>query len=299
MADRSGGFAGGHRLFDTGSTRGTMTSFRSKLSWGNGFLALLLCFCIVPLMWTLLASAGILPNNNIFPPVWTTTPTFSHYIEVGVTDPSFLPSVLTSLAVSASTTLLTITVSFLAVYALAHSRFRGHDLLVQSFLILASLPVISYVIPLQNTLRILHLYDTFAGLLLSETALFAPLAAYVLYGYFSQTSGDIEDAARLDGAGVYQTLRWIILPMTASSMAATAIIVFVLSWNQLLLPLILTGRVKTIPTHMMDFFTFERELEWPVAAAALIVSLLPIGVFVVLAHRLLEQFHLTVLHSAE
>jgi multiple sugar transport system permease protein len=276
-----------------------MNKRRSKLSWENAFLVLLLLFCIVPLAWVLLASLGIRPDNNVFPPTWTTAPTFANYVEVGVTDPSFVPSVVTSVAVSTCTTTLTIAVSFLAVYALSHSRCRGHDLLVQSFLILASLPVISYVIPLQNTLRIVHLYDSFVGLLLSETALFAPLAAYVLYGYFSQMSGDIEEAAHLDGAGLFATLRWIVLPMTASGVAATAIIIFVLSWNQLLLPLILTGRVKTLPTHLMDFFTFERELEWPVAAAALVVSLLPIGVFVALAHRLLEQFHLTALHSAE
>jgi ABC-type glycerol-3-phosphate transport system permease component len=270
-----------------------------KVSWDNLFLALLLLFCVVPLLWTILASFGIVPNNNIFPPTWTGTPTLDNYIQVGVTDPSFLPSVLTSLALSTFTTSLTIVVTFLAVYALVHSRFRGHDLLIQSFLILASLPVIAYVLPLQNTLRTLHLFDSFIGLLLSETALFAPLAAYILYGYLSQISADIEDAARLDGAGVFQTLRWIVLPVTAPGVAATAIMIFVLTWNQLLMPLILTGRIKTIPTHMIDFFAFERELEWQVAAAALVVSLLPIGIVVALAHRLLEQFHLTVLHQTE
>lgn len=270
-----------------------------KVSWDNLFLAVLLLFCIVPLVWTVLASFGISPNNNVLPPTWTITPTLDNYVEVGVSDPSFLPSVLTSLAISTCTTLLTVAVTFLAVYALTHSRFRGHDLLIQSFLILASLPVISYALPLQNTLRIIHLYDTFIGLVLSETALFAPLAAYVLYGYLSQLSPDIEDAARLDGAGVFQTLRWMILPVTAPGVAATAIIIFVLAWNQLLLPLLLAARVKTIPTHMIDYFAFERELTGPVASAALVVSLLPIGMIVALAHRLLEQFHLTAFHAAE
>ena len=277
-----------------------MTQKRSRyVTWDNIFLVLLLLFCVVPLVWTFLASFGIVPNNNIMPPIWTVTPTLDHYIEVGVTDPSFWPSVLTSLALSTLTTLLTITVAFLAVYTLAHSHFRGHDLVVQSLLILASLPVISYVIPLQNTLRVVHLFDTFMGVMFSETALFAPLAAYVLYGYLSQISVEIEDAARLDGADVFQMLRWMIIPIAAPGLAATAIIIFVLSWNQLLLPLILTGRVKTIPTHMVDFFTFERDLEWPTAAAALVVSLLPIGVFVALAHRLVEQFKLTAFHQAE
>ena len=270
---------------------------RSKAAWDNLFLLVLLLFCIVPLVWTVLASFGIFPNNNILPPTWRVVPKADNYVEVGVSDPGFLPSVLNSLALSACTTGLTIIAAYLAVYALTRSRFRRHDLLVQSFLILASLPVISYIFPLQTSLRIAHLYDTFVGLVLSEAALFAPLAAYVLYGYSSQISPDIEEAARLDGADIYQVLRWVILPMTASALAATAIIIFVLSWNQLLLPLLLAAQVKTIPSKMIDFFAFERELDWPVAAAALVVSLLPIGIFVALAHRLLKQFHLTALHQ--
>jgi len=67
----------------------------------------------------------------------------------------------------------------------------------------------------------------------------------------------------------------------------------VLNWNLFLVPLVLTlSHIKTIPVAMSDFFTFERELEWPTAAAALIGSLLPLVVFVTLSHRALEQFSL-------
>jgi ABC-type glycerol-3-phosphate transport system permease component len=274
-----------------------MSAKNPKFRWDNVFLVTLLLFCLVPLIWTVLASLGIWPNNNILPPRWIVAPTLDNYLEVGVTDPAFFPAVLTSLALSVLTMLLTIVAAFLAVYALAHASFRGRKLLIQSLLVLASLPVISYVVPLQNTLRTIRLFDTFPGLVLSEAALFAPLAAYILYGYLGQVSLEIEDAARLDGAGVWQILRWVTLPVIAPGMAATAIIIVVLSWNQLLVPLILTGRVKTVPTKMIDFFAFERELEWPVAAAALVTSMLPIGIFVALAHRLLEQFQLLVPHQ--
>ena len=66
-----------------------------------------------------------------------------------------------------------------------------------------------------------------------------------------------------------------------------------LSWNQFLVPLVLTtSQVKTIPVAMSDFFTFERELEWPTAAAALMVSLLPLAALVAVAHRALQRFTL-------
>jgi ABC-type glycerol-3-phosphate transport system permease component len=61
----------------------------------------------------------------------------------------------------------------------------------------------------------------------------------------------------------------------------------------LLVPLVLTGgEVKTVPVAMSDFFTFERELEWPVAAAALVVSLAPLAIVVAVFHRAVAAFRL-------
>ncbi len=72
-----------------------------------------------------------------------------------------------------------------------------------------------------------------------------------------------------------------------------AIITFVLNWNLLLVPMVLTeSRVKTIPVAMSNFFTFERDLEWPAAAAVLISSLVPLAVHVAVTHRALEGFTL-------
>jgi ABC-type glycerol-3-phosphate transport system permease component len=69
--------------------------------------------------------------------------------------------------------------------------------------------------------------------------------------------------------------------------------VFVLNWNSLLVPLVLTaGHVRTITVAMSDFFTFERELEWPTAAAAIVFSLAPCVILVATLSRLLERFSL-------
>ena len=254
------------------------------------FLTVVVVLCLLPLVWTVLASLGLQPNNNFSPPSWTLPPTLDHFGEIGIAEPRFVSELLTSASVSGLTTLLTITVAFLAAYSLARSSFKGRNTLVQCLLILASLPIISYIIPLRDTLDTLRLTDTFIGTVLTESALYAPLAGYVLFGYLNQLSVELEEAARLDGATPFQILWRVVFPVSASGVAATAIIIFVLSWNQLLMPLVLTVRVRTIPVAMMDFFTFERELDWPTAAAALVVSILPIGIFVGLTHRLLEQF---------
>jgi ABC-type glycerol-3-phosphate transport system permease component len=248
---------------------------------------------LFPLFWTVLASLGVVPNNTDSPPIWDWPPSLQSFADIGVAEPGFLSELTTSLSISLTATILALFVSLLAAFSLARSRLKNVRTVIQIFLILASLPVMAYVIPLSDTIRHLGLYDTFIGVALANTAIFAPLSIYVLFGYLRQIPADLEEAARLDGASLGQILWRIVVPVAAPGLAATAIILFVLNWNLLLVPLVLTeAHVKTIPIAMSDFFTFERDLQWPVAAAVLVTSLLPLVLLVGLAHRWLEHFSL-------
>jgi multiple sugar transport system permease protein len=252
-----------------------------------------LVFFLAPLGWTLLASFGLLPDNSSSPPSWTGPLTISHFAEVGVAEPTFWQELATSTASALCAAALAVGVSFLGAYGLVRSRFTAGRTLIQGFLVLASLPVMAYVIPLSDVMRRSHLGDTFVGVVLAEAAVTAPLAVFVLHGALSQLSPEWEEAAVLDGAGLFRVLGRVVFPLVAPSVAATAIVLFVIDWNMLLVPLVLTsGEVKTIPVGMSDFFTFERELDWPTAAAALIVSLAPLALLVGVFHRLLERFRL-------
>jgi multiple sugar transport system permease protein len=264
------------------------------------FLVGVALIVLLPLLWIILASFGVTPDNAASPPHWILPLSLSNYAEIGVAEPTYVQELLTSLLLSILATLLTSAAAFLAAYGLARSRFAGRRLLIQSFLILASLPVTAYVIPLNDTMQQPHLVDTFGGVALAGAAVYTALAVYIPYGYLVQMTRDVEEAAHLDGATSVQILAWIVLPIVAPGLIATACIVFVLNWNLFLIPLVLTlSRIKTIPVAISDFFTFEHELEWPTAAAALIVSLLPLVVFVALAHRALERFSLGTAQRAE
>jgi ABC-type glycerol-3-phosphate transport system permease component len=247
---------------------------------------------LTPLIWTALASFGVVPRGT-YPPSLIWPPSLDHFGEVGIAEPHFWQELATSAGVSIAATVVTVLVALLAGYGLARSRFRAKRYVVQSFLVLASLPVMAYAIPLSEVMRRLGLSDTYPGLVLGVSAVTAPIAVYVLHGHLSQLSTEWEEAAWLDGAGLVRVLWTVVVPMIKPALAATAIIVFVLDWNMLLVPLVLAGvEVKTLPVAMVDFFTFERELEWPTAAAALIISLVPLMVLVTVGHRLLDQFTL-------
>ena len=256
---------------------------------------------LAPLAWTLLAAFGLVPDNSTRPPSWAGSFSLEHFAGVGVAEPAFWQELATSTVASASAALITIAVSYPAAYALARSRSRAETFLAPAFIVLASLPAMSYVIPLSDLMRRAHLIDSVAGIVLSEAAVTAPLAVYVLHGALRELSPEWEEAAVLDGAGLWRTLVQVALPLVAPSVVATAIVVFVIDWNLLLVPLVLTsGEVKTVPVAMSDFFTFERELEWPAAAAALVISLVPVAILVALFHRVLQRFSLgTVAESSD
>ena len=264
-------------------------------------LALVVLVLVVPLAWTLLASLGLVANNAVQPPSWSGSISLGRFEEVGVAEPEFWAELATSTASAVTAALITIAVSFPAAYALARSHARRETVLTPVFVVLASLPAMAYVIPLSDVMRRVHLIDTFAGIVLSEAAVTAPLAVYVLHGAIRQLSVEWEEAAVIDGAGLARTLFQVVLPLVAPTVAATALVVFVLDWNMLLVPLVLTsGDIKTVPVAMSDFFTFERELEWPTAAAALVISLVPVALVVAVFHRALQRFTLaTAIYSSD
>ena len=257
------------------------------------FLIVALVVVLVPLIWTALAAIGVEPNNNTPPPSWIVAPTVDHLAEVSVVEPEFWQELATSVDVSAAAALISAAVAFLAAYGLARVAGPSIRRLTPGLLVLASLPIMAFILPLSDLVRRVGLLDTLPGVTLAEAAVTAPLAVYVFYAYLANISHECEEAARLDGAGLSRLIRNVLLPDAAPIVAAVSIVLFVLDWNQLLVPLVLTGiDVRTLPVVLTDFFTLERELDWPTAAAALTISLVPLLILVGALHRPLERFSL-------
>ena len=95
----------------------------------------------------------------------------------------------------------------------------------------------AYVLPLSDLLRRFGLLDTLAGIILAETAATAPLAVFVFFAYLAVISRDSEEAARLDGAGMLETAHAGRPPGRVPDRGCHPIVLFVLDWNQLLIPL--------------------------------------------------------------
>ena len=265
---------------------------RSVAVWARPvLLGLASLVCLVPLLWTLLASMGVQPSNTSHPPTWSWPPSLDSYTDLVIGEPAFPEEVSTSLLLACTVTVLTLAVALPAGYALARTRRGGST--AQAFLVLATIPAMAYLIPLADAMRRSQLFDTFGGVALAAAASHAPLAVYILHAYLARLPRELDEAARLDGATLPQLLWRVVLPGAATGLAATGVLIFALDWNLFLLPLVLTLRqVRTLPIAMSDFLTFERELDWSTAAAALVVSLAPLVLVVAVAHRAFERLRL-------
>jgi multiple sugar transport system permease protein len=244
-----------------------------------------LIICLLPLLWTILAALGFQPDGR----GWRGSLTPDNFIGVTQFEPAFGAEFAYTLAVTVTSTLLTLALAFPAAYRLARTSVAWVDRLMPALLVLAVSPIIAYALPLAAILRQAGLYGTFPGLVLAFTAAQLPLALWLLRGYLLWIPLPLDEAARLDGASWLGVVVRVILPLAAGGVVATGVLVFVLDWNLFLLPTLLAERPPHLLTvTMRDFFAFERELEWPTAAAALIVSLAPAFLLVFAAQRALE-----------
>lgn len=146
--------------------------------------------------------------------------------------------VLNTLFLATVSTLIALLVSFLGAYAIARIRFPGANLILIGLLLSSALPGVSTIIPLFQMFQRLHLMDTLKGLLLLYVSALLPVTVWVLVSFIRQLPAEIEDAARVDGAGLLQVLWRIVLPLVSPAMATLFVINFIVNWNEFLTPLI-------------------------------------------------------------
>ncbi len=248
-------------------------------------LAAGLIVCLLPLVWTILAALGLEPDGR----GWRGSLTLDNILGVTTFEPEFGAEFAYTVAVTVTATLLTIALGFPAAYRLARANLAWVDRLMPALLVLAISPIIAYALPLAAMIRQIGLYGTFPGLVLTFTGAQLPLAVWLLRGYVVRVPPLLDEAARLDGASWWRVVVGVILPVAAGGVIATAVLVFVLDWNLFLLPTLLSeGSPHLLTVTMRDFFAFERELEWPTVAAALVVSLAPAFLLVFASQRALE-----------
>src|SRR5262249_49397294 len=194
-----------------------------------------------------------------------------------------------SLVVSGTVTLATLAIGSLAAHALARYEFRGAKAIAIAILSARLVPGATMIMPYYVLFRWYGLTNTIPGLALAYIGFSLPFACWLLYGFFLEIPSDVEDSARIDGCGDFAVFWRIVLPLTRPGLAATAILVFLGTWNEFLFALVLAGRdTRTLPVYLATFIS-ERTVFWGSLFAVASVMVLPCLVLVLLVQRSLVR----------
>lgn len=251
-------------------------------------VALVVLWSLLPI--ALIVTSSFKPARDIFavPPRLLFSPTLSHYAALWQRWPDFFRALGNSLVVTVLATVLAVLASVLCGYAL--SRFQGRWLNGSAlWLIVARLvPPIVCTLPLFPAANALGLMDTHALLAVVYAALFVSLGSFVMRAFIDQIPRELDEAAAIDGAGRWATLRRVIIPVAAPGMLAVAVFVIVFAWNEFLFAFVFTStRAKTAPLVLSEMLGSFDGVEWGVLFAAATVQLLPVVAFVMLGQRYL------------
>ncbi|MDQ0643513.1 carbohydrate ABC transporter permease [Microbacterium murale] len=256
-----------------------------------GLLVLSLVW-IYPFIW--LVSASLKDSSEIFGDglaLLPEEPMWENYARAW-TEAGFSSYFLNTVLITAGTIVLVVVRSALAGYVLGRFDFPGKKLLIGVFLVTFFLPEGYTIIPITQLTDQLGLLNTHAGVILGLGA-GGQIAATLLYaGYFRGLPKELEESAKLDGAGPFRTFFQVMMPMAWPITATVVILTFLFAWNTYLLPLVFTLSEPNLRTLAigMTVFVGEYGQDWSGMAAAAVLSMIPvIIVFVILQRKFVDS----------
>jgi multiple sugar transport system permease protein len=247
----------------------------------NAALVLALIFVLFPIVW--LVQMSLRPNDDMLGYQLLFRPTLDHYRSLF--ESQFLRSFLNSVISSALSTTVALVIGTPAAYVICRWRFRARGAIAMWILSTRMAPQIAFTIPFFLAFRQVGLLDTVWGLAIIYLTFNLALVIWMMQSFFEAVPVSLEEAAKIDGCGVWGAFLRIVLPLTAPGMAATAVLCFIFSWNDFFYALILTRtNAMTAPVAIINFMQYEG-WEWGKMAAGGTLVMLPVIVFTILVRK--------------
>ncbi|SDQ34740.1 carbohydrate ABC transporter permease [Quadrisphaera sp. DSM 44207] len=271
----------------TSTRAGAATAVRPRVPRALGVLALVVmaALWLVPLLWAVVTAFKSEDQAAALPVRWVPEGGFTIESFARVLTTSSLPLWLfNSTLVAVAVTVITVAVSALAAYGFSRTVFRGRRWLFALTIAAIMVPPQILIVPLFRQMLALDLVDTYWGIILPQVV--APVMVFVLKQFFDAVPVELEEAARMDGAGMFRTFWSVVLPLSGSVIAAVSIFVFIGAWNNFLWPFIVTNdpALMTMPVGLnvvQDAYgvTFAADM------AGATVAMLPLLIVFILFQR--------------
>ncbi|MBK1869009.1 carbohydrate ABC transporter permease [Aestuariivirga sp. YIM B02566] len=246
--------------------------------------ALLGCFVLFPIYWIFTMSLKEFGDIIAYPPRFSFVPTFENYREIlfgneadqaGGVMPDLLRFLRNSVIISSGAVLLSVILGLPAAYALARGEAKRANRARFTILSFRFAPELAIILPLYAFYTRTGLYDSYVGMILVHQLITLPLMILILMSFIRDIPIEIEEAARIDGAGPLTILLQIIVPIAKPGLASAMIIAFIFSWNNLIFGLVLAGgETRPITMGILQAMTFD-QIKWGLMAAAAMVSAVP------------------------
>jgi multiple sugar transport system permease protein len=244
-------------------------------------LVLTVAVSIFPLAWLVLTS--LRTSDELFAVPVQLVPssiTLDQYVTV-FTEYSMGGYLQNSVVVSLATVALVTVLALPTAYVLSRFRLPGVKAVITVLLLMRMIPVIALAIPLFTVFSEVGLLDSILGLVLTHTASKLPVAIWLLMAFIQDLPKEIEESAEIDGAGVFRKLVFIVAPLIGPGLAASAVLTFLFTWNDLLIALTLTSSeaAQTLPVGLTNFVT-QFGIDWGPMSAAGVLMVVPTLLFV-------------------
>lgn len=249
-------------------------------------VAVLLAPCLFVFFWMLSLSVKYDVDNTAWPPVfWPEEMTFENFQKVFEESPMFL-YFWNSVQVTGSATLVSLLLGVPAGYGIAKAKANR----MAGILLLSRMtPGLSYLIPLFTMFQILGLIGTVWPIALTHLVITMPIVVWIMIGFFETLPHELEEAARIDGATLWQAFRYVALPLARPGIVVSAILSFITSWNNFIFGAVFAGRTtRTMPVAVYNMLTFESFAWGPLAAAAIVVMLPVILLTIVIQKEIVQ-----------
>ena len=221
-------------------------------------------------LWMLSLSFKTEADNVAYPPVFIpSTITLDNFRAV-LSQTDFIGYTINSIIVSFSSTGLALLVGVPAGYGIAKAKASGPAALI---LVARITPGLSYLVPLFLLFQRLNLTGSLLPIVVTHLVITVPIVVYVMVGFFEGLPNELEEAALVDGATIWQAFRNVALPLARPGITVATILSFIFSWNNFIFAVVLAGRnSRTLPVAVYNTLTFE-QISWgPLAASALLVT---------------------------
>lgn len=248
-----------------------------------GYVLILLVFLILvldPFVWAFILS--ITPEHAMLAKTTALLPeaiTWKNYIELfgGSRKGQLLfTGIQNSLKAVGTTLLVGIPICLMSAYTLSRMEFKGRKLIRNLLLITMVIPVMATIIPLFRIFVNRQLLDNVFWLSVVYVSSYLPMITWLMSNYFSTIPKELEEAAVIDGCGKFATFMKIILPISYPIILSAALIMFLNTWNQFQIPLILASSIETKPVAIVvsEFMTKD-SIQYGLTAAAGIIAVIP------------------------